>query len=342
MLALVETRIQTLNSFPKSIAPMITIAVCTWNRARMVEETLRSFTQMEIPSGLEWEVVVINNNSPDDTAAVLEGFTSRLPLRYFLESQQGIAHARNRAALEARGDFILWTDDDVRVKPNWLRGYIDAIAAHPECGFFGGPVELSFEGDPPEWLLNGLDSVGGALGEVRVSEAGKIGGTAQLPFNCNMAVRREHHLARPYDTRYGRNAGGLMSGEETVFLQELLRLGIQGRWLPEIPVLHWVPVERQSIAHLRKAFNGVGHELGIRCPPAGRPRMFGVPLWLWYEAITSEARFRWGRLTHRGAWHSDLATSAICWGRIQRTRQIQSATQLTEPNSSSQIHSSFA
>lgn len=308
----------------------------------MVEQTLRSFTQMEIPFGLEWEVVVINNNSPDDTASVLETFASRLPLRYFLEPRQGIAHARNRAVLEARGDFVLWTDDDVRVKPNWLRGYTDAIAAHPECGFFGGPVELSFEGLPPQWLLEGLDSIGGALGEVRVSEAGPIGGTPQLPFNCNMAVRREHHLARPYDTRYGRNAGGLMSGEETVFLQELLRLGIQGRWLSEVSVLHSVPAERQSIAHLRKAFNGVGHELGIRCPPMGGPRMFGIPLWLWYAAVTSEVRFRWGRLTDGAGWHSQLATSAICWGRIQRTRQTQSAKGRTETNSGSQIDRSFA
>src|SRR5215212_6049306 len=95
--------------------PSISIAVCTWNRARMVEKTLESFTRLVVPEGVNWEVVVVNNNSPDDTETVLERFAARLPLRHFLETRQGIAHARNRAAREARNDVILWTDDDVQV-----------------------------------------------------------------------------------------------------------------------------------------------------------------------------------------------------------------------------------
>src|SRR4051812_6609418 len=219
---------------------MISIAVCTWNRARLVEQTLQSFTRLQIPPGVDWEVVVINNNSPDHTEAVLDSFLPKLPLRHFVETNQGIAHARNRAVREARGDVILWTDDDVQVNPNWLLRYAQAFTEHSECGFFGGPVELSFEGDPPAWLLAGLDSIGGALGQVRVPGNVPIGDSPQLPFNCNMAVRRAHHLAMPYDTRYGRKAGSLLSGEETVFLRELLARGIKGRWLSDIPVQHAV------------------------------------------------------------------------------------------------------
>jgi glycosyltransferase involved in cell wall biosynthesis len=298
---------------------MITIAVCTWNRARLVEQTLHSLTQLRVPDGMEWEVVVVNNNSPDSTAAVLESFVPRLPLRHFLETHQGIAHARNRAALEAHGDVVLWTDDDVRVKPNWLAGYADAFARHPECGFFGGSVELSFEGIPPRWLLAGLDSIGGALGQVRVPGDGPIGEGAQLPFNCNMAVRREYHLAMPYDTRYGRKAASLMSGEETVFLRELMSQGVRGWWLPDVGVLHTVPVERQSVMHLRKALTGVGRELGLRSPTHSRFAFLGIPMWLWRDAITFETRFRWRKLaTGSSDWHSDLAVAAISWGRIQQ------------------------
>lgn len=301
---------------------MITIAVCTWNRARLLEQTLHSLTQLDVPPGLDWEVVVINNNSPDRTATVLESFVSRLPLRYFLETNQGIAFARNRAALEARGNVILWTDDDIRVKSNWLVGYADAFAKHPECGFFGGPVELSFEGVPPTWLLNGLDSIGGALGQVRVPGDAPIGGGEQLPFNCNMAVRREHHLALPYDTRYGRKATNLMSGEETVFLRELLSQGVRGRWLPEVGGLHAVPIERQSVAYLRKALTGVGRELGLRSPTRSRMELLGIPLWLWRQALTFEARFRLRKLASASSdWHSDLAGAAISWGRIQQMLQ---------------------
>ncbi|HKR09474.1 MAG TPA: glycosyltransferase [Gemmatimonadaceae bacterium] len=301
---------------------MITIAVCTWNRARYIEKTLDSFTRLQIPTGLAWEVVVVNNNSPDGTTRVLDSFLSRLPLRHFLETKQGIAHARNRAAAEARGDVVLWTDDDVQVKPNWLAGYARAFAKHPECGFFGGPVELDFEGAPPEWLLAGLDAIGGALGQVRVAKDAPIGETPQLPFNCNMAVLRKHHLEVPYDTRYGRKAHGLVSGEETVFMRELLSRGVKGRWLTDVPVLHAVPVERQTIAHLRKALTGVGHELGIRSPVRSKLEFLGIPLWLWRDALTFEMRFRMRsvRRASRG-WQSDLAVAAISWGRIQRMLQ---------------------
>jgi glycosyltransferase involved in cell wall biosynthesis len=298
---------------------MITIAVCTWNRARLVEQTLHSLTQLEVPPGLNWEVVVINNNSPDRTATVLESFASKLPLRHFLETNQGIAFARNRAVSEARGDVILWTDDDVRVKPHWLAGYADAFTKHPECGFFGGPVELSFEGNPPAWLLGGMDAIGGALGQVRVPGDTPIGEGAQLPFNCNMAVRRAHHLAMPYDTRYGRKATSLMSGEETVFLRALLNQGVRGRWLTAVSVLHTVPIERQSVVYLRKALTGVGRELGLRSPARGRLEFLGIPVWLWRQAFTFEARFRLRKLASGSSdWHSDLAGAAISWGRIQQ------------------------
>jgi glycosyltransferase involved in cell wall biosynthesis len=288
----------------------------------MVEKTLLSFTRLRVPAGVEWEVVVVNNNSPDDTAAVLDSFVGRLPLRHFLETNQGIAYARNRAAREARGDVVLWTDDDVQVKPNWLADYARAFAEYPECGFFGGPVELSFEGEPPAWLLSGLDAVGGALGQVQVQSERAIGNDPQLPFNCNMAVRREYHLSIPYDTRYGRKATGLVSGEETVFMRELLARGVKGRWLIGVPVLHSVPKERQTVSHLRRALNGVGHELGIRSPARSKLEFRGIPLWLWRDALTFEARFRWRKFRRASSgWHSDLAVAAISWGRIQRMLQ---------------------
>jgi glycosyltransferase involved in cell wall biosynthesis len=151
----------------------------------VIKQTLESFTRLQVPAGLEWEVVVVDNNSQDGTSAVLESFTSRLPLRHFLETHQGIAHARNRAALEARGDIILWTDDDVQVKPNWLAGYVEAFAEHPECGFFVGPVELLFEGIASAWLLGGLDSIGGALGQVRVPGDVPVG-------SCSASVQLQH------------------------------------------------------------------------------------------------------------------------------------------------------
>ena len=98
--------------------------------------------------------------------------------------------------------------------------------------------------------------------------------------------------------------------------------GIKGRWLSNIPVLHAVPVERQTVKHLRRALNGVGHELGIRSPARSKLEFRGIPLWLWRDALTFEARYRWRKfLSVSYGWHSDLAVAAISWGRIQRMLQ---------------------
>src|SRR3954463_7414909 len=85
----------------------ITIAICTWNRSASLSRTLTSLRDMQIPAGIEWEVVVINNNSTDDTAEILTSFTAILPLRIFFERRQGLSYARNCAVEAARGDYIL-------------------------------------------------------------------------------------------------------------------------------------------------------------------------------------------------------------------------------------------
>ena len=142
---------------------MLTIALCTWNRSKVLEKALHAFTQLVRPAGLHWEVVVVDNNSTDDTGDVLAAFQGRLPLRPVCEPTPGASHARNRAVSEARGEAMLWTDDDAVVDPGWMTSYAQALAANPGVALFGGPIEPLFEVPPPAWLVGGWDSVAGAL-----------------------------------------------------------------------------------------------------------------------------------------------------------------------------------
>ena len=98
----------------------VTIAICTWNRCDLLRQTLERMTGLMQPPGTEWELLVVNNNCTDGTDQVLSGFEGRLPLRRVFESRPGQSNARNAAVGAARGEFILWTDDDVLVDPNWL------------------------------------------------------------------------------------------------------------------------------------------------------------------------------------------------------------------------------
>ena len=130
----------------------VTIAICTWNRSKSLRATLLSLQQLIVPSGIDWELLIVNNNCTDNTDEVIEQFADGLPIRLLHEKRQGLSNARNCAVEAAKGDYILWTDDDVIVDPNWLVAYVNAIRTWPNATLFGGPIKLKLEGNPPSWL----------------------------------------------------------------------------------------------------------------------------------------------------------------------------------------------
>ena len=108
-----------------------TIAICTWNRSDLLDKTLERMRQLVVPAGLRWEIVVVNNRCTDNTDEILARHTGPLPVRRVFEDKQGQSHARNAASLAARGELIIWTDDDVLVDSRWLAEMTAAGARSP-------------------------------------------------------------------------------------------------------------------------------------------------------------------------------------------------------------------
>ena len=75
---------------------MISVAVCTWNRASLLRECLQTMTQLHTPAGLRWELLVVNNNCTDDTSSVVAAFARRLPVKEIVEKKLGLSHAQQR------------------------------------------------------------------------------------------------------------------------------------------------------------------------------------------------------------------------------------------------------
>ena len=94
--------------------PDFSFVIPTYNRAEMVKELLKNLRFLQIPNGVKWEIIVVDNNSTDATRAVTEEFMQdpALPLRYRFEAQQGAAHTRNNGVLAARGKILAFIDDD--------------------------------------------------------------------------------------------------------------------------------------------------------------------------------------------------------------------------------------
>jgi len=77
----------------------VSIAICTWNRAKLLDQTLAALCKLIVPSGISWEILVVDNSSTDDTPSVIDQYSDRLPLHHLCEVKQGLSHARNCATV---------------------------------------------------------------------------------------------------------------------------------------------------------------------------------------------------------------------------------------------------
>jgi glucosyl-dolichyl phosphate glucuronosyltransferase len=247
----------------------VTVAICTWNRAAQLREMLASLARLERPAGVDYEVLVIDNGSSDGTEAVLRDAARFLPLRSSTEPALGHAIARNRAVHESRGDYLLWTDDDVIVDSRWLQSHCEAFRADPEAALFGGPILPLFGARAPRWLEQVWDQV---KGDYAVRDLGAEPvplDHRRYPFGANYAIRREEQLRFPYDRRRGRRGTSLVSGDEVAVFHWLLAAGGRGWWVPGARVWHVIGRERLSRGFLRRYHEGDGR-LAARLEPDRR------------------------------------------------------------------------
>lgn len=298
----------------------LTVAVCTRDRASLLEGCLRSMERMRVPDGLDWEVVVVDNGSRDHTRDVLASFQDRLPLTVVKEEAPGLSAARNRALDVATGDYILWTDDDVEVEEGWLVHYREAFLGFPHASVFGGPILPRFEGEPPEWLRRVLPRVAGAFALRDLGpEPLPLSAPRRLPFGANYAIRSAEHSGYQYREDLGRMPDALgLGNEETELISRLLKDGATGHWVPEARVHHWVPKKRQKVAYLRNHMTAEGEYSALHRDPDDLPSLPSI----WKSAIHAEARFQVRRLLRSPErWITDLALASEAWGRLRAARR---------------------
>src|SRR5215212_5180303 len=122
-----------LTALPVPTPPAVTVLICTFNRAALLARTLESLAASPVTSRLPWDVVVVDNNSSDDTAAVVARLQPGypVPLRYLHEPRQGKSRALNTGLASIRAAFVAFTDDDVQVEPGWLEAAIQPMLADP-------------------------------------------------------------------------------------------------------------------------------------------------------------------------------------------------------------------
>ncbi len=253
----------------------ISVAICTFNRARLLEGALDSLFRARRLEQLDWEVIVVLNNCTDESRDVVERSRDRLPMVCVVEPRPGLSHARNRAIDSAVGDVVIWIDDDVRVDAGWLRAYERAFLRWPDASVFGGAILPKFEGTPPAWLIQAWRLCDSAFAARRVpdSDAAIVSADDYIPYGANFAVRMPVQRQFRYDIRLGPRPGRwIINGEETEVIRAILAGGGTGRWVRAAVVEHVMPEERQTIQYVRKYYESCGRlsELGA-CGEGSRP-----------------------------------------------------------------------
>jgi glucosyl-dolichyl phosphate glucuronosyltransferase len=218
----------------------ITIILCTCNRSQSLSKALASVAVSTLPDSVKWEVLVVDNNSTDQTRQVIEDYCRLYPgqFRYLFEPKPGKSNALNAGIQQAQGDILAFMDDDVSVEPTWLQNLTAALHNGQWAGA-GGRILPQQTFSPPRWFpLH--DRYG--LAPLALFDLGpRAGALTEPPFGTNMAFQKK--LFEKYDgfrTDLGPRPGSEIRDEDTEFGQRLLDAGERLRYEPAAVVYHSV------------------------------------------------------------------------------------------------------
>jgi glucosyl-dolichyl phosphate glucuronosyltransferase len=283
----------------------ITVILCTRNRCQSLAKTLEHAAALRVPEQDEWEVLVVDNNSSDQTREVVKGFCQRYPgrFRYLFEPQQGKSHALNSGIREAGGDILAFLDDDVTVEPTWLQN-LTASLHNGDWAGAGGRTLPQRTFSPPRWLPL-KDRY--ALGPLAIFDRGPDAlELNETPFGNNMAYRREvFEKYGGFRTDLGPRPAvrDPQKSEDGEFGQRLLAAGERLRYEPSAVAYHEVPEGRlQKKYFLDWWFDKARADVwAYGSPVRTRWRVAGIPLVLfrrlavwtlgWLVAVGPSRRF---------------------------------------------------
>ncbi len=248
----------------------VTVAIPTYNRADFLRQTLAGLVAQQFPRD-HFEVLVIDNNSRDHTRDVVAEFRDFHPApRYLLEHKQGLDYARNRAIAEARGEIILFGDDDILVQPDWIAQMavpLIADAGTRRIGAVGGEVIPVFPDGLPDWVREWHAPLAFR------ADTGPLP-AKHCPMGANLALPAwVFEQLGPFHTALDRAAGNYFSGGDSEMVRRVRQAGLEVWFAPDAAVKHQMPASRTTFRYAaRHAFDSARSRVIDR---AGQPGAAG-------------------------------------------------------------------
>lgn len=238
---------------------------CTYNRAENLRRTLDSLCVQTYNPSL-YQIIVVDNNSSDNTAEVCNNIKEKFfdnQIYYLKETNQGLSFALNRGISEAKGEFIVYIDDDETVGPKHLERLDEYLDQYKDAVLIGTQVVPIYEGNEPKWMSHFTQRlIGGyfnAGNEVKKLDKGSYPGTGHTIIKRDLYS--QYGL---YNTDLGRTGSSLMGAEDKDMIYRLISNGVECYYFPNIPIYHHIPAYKLTNEFFNKLTLSIGKSEQIR------------------------------------------------------------------------------
>ncbi|MFZ5978503.1 MAG: glycosyltransferase family 2 protein [Bacteroidota bacterium] len=287
----------------------ISVVICTYNRAAYIAAALESLVQQTFNKNW-FEVIVVNNNSTDNTEQICKKFIadhSQYAFYFLNETQQGASFARNTGADLAKGSLLCFMDDDAIADSDYLEKIVDFFETHTDAGGLGGRIIPKYIPEEPKWMSYYVASLVGNFdysNNICVFQQGKY------PLESNMIIRTADFKAIG---GFNKNLPGVVGtmrigGEGKDFFYRLQALGKKIYYHPGIIVHHVVEVNKLTKEYMYRVASGIGR--------GERRRVLAISRWAYVKKLI-EYCFKLGAAFILAIQYTLQGNPAKAWPVIQ-------------------------
>ena len=307
--------------------PFFTVAICTFNGGERLEPLIVAIReQIGTVTGVEVEILVVDNNSTDTTCEVVRRIQSSAGsgVRLVHERRQGIVHTRNRAVAEAPGPYLAFLDDDELPAAGWLATALDALRREgADC--VGGRIEVAYPRQGcPRWMVPEVEAFLGRVDHgpvpVWITDRSMAIYSGNVAYNAGALGD-----ALRFDPRYNRVGSGIGGGEDTMLFWYLLEQGARLRYRPEMVVRHHIEPRKLRRCYFLYLHFLAGIRHGEHQLPDYPRQLVGVPPFMWTQVLKQLVRtlgmvLRMDRYSLRQGMNLTHAVGSVV-GRVHRWRR---------------------
>lgn len=253
----------------------ISVVICTYNRAQYLTDALTSLHQQTLAKSA-FEVIVVNNNSSDNTEQICKNFITSHPdtqIFYLNENEQGASFARNTGSAIARSRLLCFMDDDAVAEKDYLARIAQFFKENTTAGGLGGRIIPRYIPEEPKWMSHYVSSM---VGNFHYSPVACVFKSGKYPLESNMIVPKKlFDEIGGFNTAIPGVKGTLrIGGEGKDFFFKLQAKGYQIYYDPQIIVHHVVEVEKLTPAYLYRVASGYGRGERVRTLEKGGAAYF--------------------------------------------------------------------